>query len=517
MSTLSKIAELQQKKAELQLGGGKEKIEKQHAANKKTARERINLLLDEGSFIEFDAFVSHRGTKLGMESVSAPAEGVVTGYGTVDGRLVYVFAQDFTVIGGSLGEMHAKKICKVMDMAVKMGAPIIGINDSGGARIQEGIDALAGFGDIFYRNTLASGVIPQISVIMGPCAGGAVYSPAIQDFTFMVEKTSQMFITGPQVIKAVTGEDVTSEELGGAAAHNAKSGVAHFAYADEETCIAGIKQLLSYLPSNNLEDAPDFGCDEADLNRISEKLMSIVPDAASKAYDMKEVIAEIADTGSFMEVQSEFAKNIIVGFARFAGRSVGIVANQPKVASGSLDMNSSDKAARFIRFCDSFNIPIVTLTDVPGYLPGVTQEHGGIIRHGAKLLFAYSEATVPKINIIVRKAYGGAYIAMSSKHVGADVVLAWPSAEIAVMGPEGAANIVFKKEIDASADPMATRASKIEEYRNEFANPYEAAKRGYVDDVIEPDSTRPRIISALEMLMSKRENRPAKKHGNIPL
>ncbi len=517
MSTLNKIAELQQKKAELQMGGGKAKIEKQHAANKKTARERIELLLDEGSFIEFDAFVNHRGTKFGMDEISAPAEGVITGYGTIDGRLVYVYAQDFTVIGGSLGEMHAKKICKVMDMAVKMGAPIIGINDSGGARIQEGIDALAGFGDIFYRNTLASGVIPQISVIMGPCAGGAVYSPAIQDFTFMVEKTSQMFITGPQVIKAVTGEDVTSEELGGAQTHNAKSGVAHFAYANEEACIAGIKQLLSYLPSNNLEDAPDYGCNEADLNRISEKLTGIVPDEANKAYDMKEVIAEIVDLDSFMEVQPEFAKNIIVGFARFNGRSVGIVANQPKVASGSLDMDSSDKAARFIRFCDSFNIPIVTLTDVPGYLPGVTQEHGGIIRHGAKLLFAYSEATVPKINIIVRKAYGGAYIAMSSKHVGADVVLAWPSAEIAVMGPEGAANIVFKKEIDASADPMATRAAKIEEYRNEFANPYEAAKRGYVDDVIEPDSTRPRIISALEMLMSKRENRPAKKHGNIPL
>lgn len=517
MSTLGKIADLQQKKAELQMGGGKAKIEKQHSANKKTARERIALLLDEGSFIEFDAFVSHRGTKFGMENVNAPAEGVVTGYGTVDGRLVYVYAQDFTVIGGSLGEMHAKKICKVMDMAMKMGAPIIGINDSGGARIQEGIDALAGFGDIFYRNTLASGVIPQIGVIMGPCAGGAVYSPAIQDFTFMVEKTSQMFITGPQVIKAVTGEDVSAEELGGAGSHSTKSGVAHFSYDSEEACIEGIKKLLSYLPSNNLEDAPDYGCDEADLNRISEKLMSIVPDESGKAYDMKEVIAELADTDSFMEVQPNFAANIIVGFARFGGRSVGIVANQPKVASGSLDINSSDKAARFIRFCDAFNIPLVTLTDVPGYLPGVTQEHGGIIRHGAKLLFAYSEATVPKINVIIRKAYGGAYIAMSSKHVGADVVLAWPTAEIAVMGPEGAANIVFRKEIDSSSDPMATRAEKIEEYRNEFANPYEAAKRGYVDDVIEPDSTRPRIISALEMLMSKRENRPAKKHGNIPL
>ena len=517
MSTLEKISELQRKKAQLELGGGKDKIEKQHAAGKLTARERIQRLMDEGSFIELDAFVQHRGTKFGMDKMSAPAEGVVTGYGTIDGRLVYVYAQDFTVIGGSLGEMHAKKICNVMDMALKTGAPIVGINDSGGARIQEGIDALSGFGDIFFRNTISSGVIPQIAVIMGPCAGGAVYSPAIQDFTFMVDKTSQMFITGPQVIKAVTGENVTADELGGANAHNTKSGVAHFAYADEDGCIAGIKQLLSYLPSNNLEDAPEYGCEEAELNRVSEKLMTIVPDDANKAYDMKEVIAELVDADSFMEIQQGFAKNIVIGLARFNGRSVGIVANQPKVAAGSLDVDSSDKAARFVRFCDSFNIPLVTLTDVPGYLPGVGQEHDGIIRHGAKLLYAYCEATVPKINVIVRKAYGGAYIAMSSKHVGADIVLAWPSAEIAVMGPDGAANIVFKKEIAESGDPMATRAQKIEEYRNELANPYEAAKRGYVDDVIEPDSTRPRIISALEMLLSKRESRPAKKHGNIPL
>ncbi|MCI9625491.1 MAG: methylmalonyl-CoA carboxyltransferase [Clostridia bacterium] len=517
MSTIDKIANLRDRRQTLEQGGGKDKQDKQHASGKKTARERIAMLLDEGSFIEVDAFVEHRGTKFGMENMQAPAEGVVTGYGTVDGRLVFVYAQDFTVIGGSLGEMHAKKICKVMDMAVKMGAPIIGINDSGGARIQEGIDALAGFGEIFFRNTAASGVIPQISVIMGPCAGGAVYSPAIQDFIFMVDKTSQMFITGPQVIKAVTGEDVTADELGGAAAHNAKSGVAHFEYAQEEACIAGIKQLLSYLPSNNLEDAPEYACDEADLNRISEKLMTIVPDDAGKAYDMKEVIAEIVDANSFMEIQEAFAKNIIVGFARMNGRTVGIVANQPKVAAGSLDVDSSDKAARFIRFCDAFNIPLVTLTDVPGYLPGVDQEHHGIIRHGAKLLYAYSEATVPKINVIVRKAYGGAYIAMSSKHVGADMVFAWPTSEIAVMGPDGAANIVFKKDIAAADDPMAMRQAKIEEYRNEFANPYEAAKRGYVDDVIEPDSTRPRIISALEMLMSKRETRPSKKHGNIPL
>jgi len=517
MSTLGKITQLQQKRAEIELGGGADKIEKQHASSKFTARERINMLMDQGSFIELDAFVQHRGTKLGMDKTVAPAEGVITGYGTIDGRLTFVYAQDFTVIGGSLGEMHAKKICKVMDMAVKMGAPIIGINDSGGARIQEGIDALSGFGDIFFRNTLSSGVIPQIAVIMGPCAGGAVYSPAIQDFTFMVDKTSQMFITGPQVIKAVTGETVTADELGGAAAHNNKSGVAHFEYTDEESCIAGIKKLLSYLPSNNLEDAPEYGCDESDLNRISDKLMSIVPDDANKAYDMKEVIAELVDSDSFMEIQQGFAKNIIVGFSRFNGRTVGIVANQPKFSAGSLDVDSSDKAARFIRFCDAFNIPLVTLTDVPGYLPGVAQEHNGIIRHGAKLLFAYCEATVPKINVIIRKAYGGAYIAMSSKHVGADMVLAWPTAEIAVMGPEGAANIVFKKEIDKSEDPIATRQEKIAEYRNEFANPYEAAKRGYVDDVIEPDSTRPRIISALEMLLSKRESRPAKKHGNIPL
>ena len=517
MSTFEKIADLRQKKSTIELGGGQAKIDKQHANGKHTARERIALLLDEGSFIEIDAFVEHRGTKFGMDKTVAPAEGVVAGYGTVDGRLVFVYAQDFTVIGGSLGEMHAKKICKVMDMAVKMGAPIIGINDSGGARIQEGIDALAGFGDIFYRNTLSSGVIPQISVIMGPCAGGAVYSPAIQDFIFMVEKTSQMFITGPQVIKAVTGESVTADELGGAGTQSSKSGVAHFSYDNEEACIEGIKKLLSYLPSNNLEMAPEYDCDEADLNRISEKLISIVPDDANKAYDMKEVIAEIVDIDSFMEVQPNFAKNIIVGFARFNGRTVGMVANQPKFAAGSLDVDSSDKAARFIRFCDCFNIPLVTLTDVPGYLPGVAQEHSGIIRHGAKLLYAYCEATVPKINVIIRKAYGGAYIAMSSKHVGADFVLSWPTAEIAVMGPDGAANIVFKKEIENSEDPIATRAEKIEQYRNEFANPYEAAKRGYIDDVIEPDSTRPRIISALEMLMSKRDSRPSKKHGNIPL
>ncbi len=516
MGTVDKLTDLQNRRNTVVNGGGDAKIKKQHDAGKLTARERILALMDEGSFIEVDAFVEHRCNEFNMADTKAPGEGVVTGYGTVDGRLVYVYAQDFTVIGGSLGEMHAKKICKVMDMAMKMGAPIIGMNDSGGARIQEGIDALSGFGEIFYRNTQASGVIPQISVIMGPCAGGAVYSPAITDFVFMVENTSQMFITGPQVVKAVTGENVTGEELGGAGAHSSKSGVAHFTAKNDKECIEQIKKLLSYLPSNNLENAP-YEAPSDEINRLSEKLTSIIPDEPNKAYNIKDVITEIVDNGEFNEVLAEFAKNIVIGFARMNGTSVGIVANQPNVLAGSLDVNSSDKAARFIRFCDSFNIPVITLTDVPGYLPGVEQEHNGIIRHGAKLLYAYSEATVPKINVILRKAYGGAYIAMSSKHLGADAVFAWPTAEIAVMGPEGAANIIFKKDIAESSDPIATRSEKIEEYRNKFASPYEAAKRGYVDDIIEPDSTRPRIIAALEMLSSKRESRPAKKHGNIPV
>lgn len=516
MSTMDKLNDLQYRRSIIEQGGGADKVKKQHDSGKLTARERILKLLDEGSFVEIDAFVKHRCMDFDMPNTEAPGEGVVTGYGTVDGRLVYVYAQDFTVIGGSLGEMHAKKICKVMDMALKMGAPIIGMNDSGGARIQEGIDALSGFGEIFYRNTISSGVIPQISMIMGPCAGGAVYSPAITDFVFMVEKTSQMFITGPQVIKAVTGEDVTFEELGGAGTHNSVSGVAHFKCSNDEECIQQVRRLLSFLPSNNLENAPVYQCTD-DLNRLSDKLTNIVPDDANKAYDMKEVIVEVVDNGDFFEVQPDFAKNIIIGFARMNGSTVGIIANQPKVLAGALDVNSSDKAARFIRFCDSFNIPIITFTDVPGYLPGVSQEHSGIIRHGAKLLYAYSEATVPKINVIVRKAYGGAYIAMSSKHLGADMVFAWPTAEIAVMGAEGAANIIFRKEIANADDPIATRNEKIQEYRDKFANPYVAAARGYIDDVIEPDSTRPRIISALEMLASKRENRPAKKHGNIPV
>lgn len=516
MRAIEKINDLHLRRQKVEQGGGEDKIKKQHESGKMTARERINTLLDEGSFVEIDAFVKHRSTEFDMAATEAPGEGVVTGYGTIDGRLVYIYAQDFTVIGGSLGEMHAKKICKVMDMAMRMGAPLIGINDSGGARIQEGIDSLKGFGEIFFRNTMASGVIPQISVIMGPCAGGAVYSPAITDFVFMVDKTSQMFITGPQVIKAVTGEDVTFEKLGGADTHNTVSGVAHFNCVDEKECIESIKRLISFLPDNNLSDVPVYAAED-DLNRLGEDLNEIIPDEPNKPYDMKDIITKIVDDGDFFEIHKYFAQNIIIGFARMNGSTVGIVANQPRVMAGVLDVNSSDKAARFVRFCDSFNIPIITFTDVPGYLPGVGQEHNGVIRHGAKLLYAYSEATVPKINVIVRKAYGGAYIAMSSKHLGADMVFAWPTAEIAVMGPDGAANIIFRKEISQAEDPAAVRTQKIEEYRDKFSNPYVAAARGYVDDVIEPATTRPRLISALEMLASKRENRPTKKHGNIPL
>lgn len=516
MGTVDKLTELQFRRQKIEKGGGEAKIKKQHDSKKLTARERINALMDAGSFVEVDAFVSHRCTEFGMDAVEAPGEGVVTGYGTVDGRLVFVYSQDFTVIGGSLGEMHAKKICKVMDMAAKMGAPIIGMNDSGGARIQEGLDALSGFGEIFYRNTVNSGVIPQISVIMGPCAGGAVYSPAITDFIFMVDDTSKMFITGPQVIESVTGEAVTAEDLGGSKVHSEKSGVCHFTAATDEECISEIKKLLSYLPSNNLEEPPYVEPTDA-INRLSEKLTTIVPDNANQAYDVKEVIAEVVDNGEFFEVQKDFATNIVVGYARMNGMSVGIVANQPKVKAGALDCDASDKAARFIRTCDSFNIPVVTFTDTPGYFPGVDQEHRGIIRHGAKLLYAYAEATVPKINVITRKAYGGAYIAMSSKHLDTDVVMAWPTAEIAVMGPEGAANIIFKNDIAESENPIATREDKIQDYKNKFATPFVAAQRGYIDDVIEPDSTRPRIIAALEMLSSKRDSRPAKKHGNLPV
>ena len=514
--SIDKINDLHSKLDKITAAGGDDKIARQHKAGKLTARERINLLMDPDSFIELDAFVKHRCNEFGMESVDAPAEGVVTGYGTVDGRLVYVYAQDFTVIGGSLGEMHAKKICKVLDLALKMGAPTVGINDSGGARIQEGVDALSGYGNIFYRNTIASGVVPQISVIMGPCAGGAVYSPALTDFTFMVDKTSQMFITGPQVIKAVTGEEVTSEELGGAMTHNRISGVAHFISPDEKTCIEDIKRLLSFLPSNNMETAPIFETDD-DINRIEEQLNEIVPDNPNKPYDMKDIIRAIVDNGDFMEVQEYYAQNIITAYARINGASIGIIANQPKVLAGCLDINASDKAGRFIRTCDAFNIPILNLVDVPGFLPGTNQEYGGIIRHGAKMLYAYSEATVPKVTLIVRKAYGGAYLAMCSKDLGADMVFAWPSAEIAVMGPDGAANIIFKKDIEGAEDPVQTRAEKIQEYKDKFATPYIAAKRGYVDAVIEPKESRPRLANAFEMLASKRENRPAKKHGNLPV
>lgn len=516
MATMDKLNELRTRKEKAVQGGGVEKINKQHDSGKLTARERLEKLFDSGSFVEIDAFVEARSIEFDMQKKKVAGDGVVTGYGNIDGRLVYASAQDFTVIGGSLGEMHAKKITKVMDMAVKMGAPFISINDSGGARIEEGIDALSGFGDIFFRNTLASGVVPQISVIMGPCAGGAVYSPAITDFIFMVENTSQMFITGPQVIKAVTGEDVTFEKLGGADTHNSISGVAHFKCSGEDECLENIKKLISFLPDNNLSDAPLYQSSD-DMNRASAELDDIIPEGANKPYNMIDIITHIVDDGNFFEIQKHFAKNIIIGFGRLNGSTVGIIANQPNNMAGSLDVNSSDKAARFVRFCDAFNIPIVTFTDVPGYLPGVGQEHSGVIRHGAKLLYAFSEATVPKINVIVRKAYGGAYIAMNSKHLGADMVFAWPTAEIAVMGPDGAANIIFRKEIAQAADPVAARNQKIEEYRDKFSNPYIAAARGYVDDVIEPATTRPRLINALDMLASKRETRPSKKHGNIPL
>lgn len=500
----------------IQMGGGAKRIEKQHANGKLTARERLDLLFDEASFIEIDKFVEHRCTNFEMEKLEAPSDGVVVGYGTVDGRLVFSFAQDFTVVGGSLGEMHAAKICKVQDMALKMGAPIVGINDSGGARIQEGVDALSGYGKIFYRNTIASGVIPQISVIMGPSAGGAVYSPAITDFIFMVEGVSKMFITGPQVIKSVTGEEVTQDELGGADTHNKISGVAHFKDKTEEDCIERVKKLLSLLPSNNLEESPVYESSD-DINRIEEKLNEVVPINPNKPYDMKDVIALLADNADFFEVQEYYAQNIITGYIRLNGKTIGVVANQPKVLAGCLDINASDKAARFIRTCDAFNIPLLNLVDVPGFLPGANQEFGGIIRHGAKMLYAYSESTVAKVTVIVRKAYGGAYIAMCNKELGADQVFAWPNAEIAVMGPDGAANIIFKNDIKNAEDPITMREDKIEEYRDTIANPYTAAKRGYVDDVIEPSMTRPRLISAFDMLESKRESKPAKKHGNMPL
>lgn len=503
-----KRRELALRQQKVQLGGGEKRIAQQHAKGKQTAQERLGQLFDAGTFVELDQFVTHRCVYFGMDQKELPGEGVVTGYGTIEGRLVYAFAQDFTVEGGSLGEMHAAKICKVLDLAMKMGAPVVGINDSGGARIQEAVDAMSGYGQIFRRNTHASGLVPQISVIMGPCAGGAVYSPALTDFIYMVEKESQMFITGPAVIKAVTAEEVTGEQLGGTLTHNAVSGVAHFKAADEADCIAQIRRLLRFLPSNNLDGAPLQETADPD-DRMEAQLNLLLPDHPNQPYDMKEVISRIVDDADFYEVHEHFARNIITCFARFGGQAAGIIANQPSVMAGCLDINASDKAARFIRFCDAFNLPVVNLIDVPGFLPGTDQEYGGIIRHGAKMLYAYSEATVPKVSVILRKAYGGSYIAMCSQDLGADQVLAWPTAEIAVMGPAGAANIIFRKDADVE--------TKTKKYVEEFSTPYKAAERGFVDRVIEPRETRPNIINALRMLKTKRESRPPRKHGNIPL
>jgi len=513
---LEKIKELIQLRATAHLGGGQKRIDSQHQKGKFTARERINMLLDEGSFDEIDTFVLHRSTNFGIDKTKFLGDGVVTGSGTIDGRLVYVFAQDFTVFGGALSEMLASKICKVMELAMKMGAPVIGLNDSGGARIQEGINALSGYGDIFQNNILASGVVPQISAIFGPCAGGAVYSPALTDFNIMSKGTSYMFLTGPKVVKTVTGEDVTQEQLGGASVHASKSGVAHFAVDNEEEGIRLIRHLLSFIPQNNMEDAPCVEPTDA-IDRVDDALNEIIPDQPNKGYNMYEVIGTIVDNGEFLEIHRDWAKNIIIGFARFNGQSVGIVANQPMVMAGALDSNASRKAARFVRFCDAFNIPLVTLVDVPGFLPGTGQEYNGVIVHGAKLLYAYGEATVPKITVTLRKSYGGAYIVMSSKHLRSDVNLAWPSAEIAVMGPAGAVEVIFAKEVAAAENPAEAAAQKEEEYRKAFANPYNAASYGFMDDVIEPRNTRFRIIRALEQLRTKKQINPAKKHDNLPL
>ena len=498
------------------LGGGQVQIEKQHTKGKFTARERIEKLLDPGTFVETGMYVSHRAVGLGMETAHPATDGVITGWGKIDGRLIYIFAQDFTILGGSLGEAHGRKIAQLMDLAYQNGAPIIGLNDSGGARIQEGVDSLASYGEIFYRNTRASGVIPQISLIMGPCAGGAVYSPGINDFVFMVDKNAYMFITGPEVIKAVTHEDVDFDSLGGAVVHSEKSGVAHFTAPDEDALLSQLRWLLSYLPSNNLTPPP-FIPPNDDSQRLNPELEQIVPIDPQQPYDMHSVIEAIADGGEFLEIQPDYAQNIIVGFARLAGHPVGFVANQPGYLAGVLDINASDKGARFIRFCDAFHIPLVTLVDTPGFLPGSEQEHDGIIRHGAKMIYAYSEATVPKVAIILRKAYGGAYIVMSSKHLKCDYNLAWPQAEIAVMGPEGAVKIIFRKEINAAEDPAAAALERTRQYREEFANPYLAASRGYLDDVIVPGESRMRLIAALESLREKRQSTPSRKHGNIPL
>ncbi|MFI5255878.1 MAG: acyl-CoA carboxylase subunit beta [Gemmatimonadales bacterium] len=511
-----KLALLEHRAAEAELGGGEARLAAQHNKGKLSARERLDLLLDEGSFVELDRFVVHRSHDFGLEEQLVYGDGVVTGYGRIEGRLVYVFSQDFTVFGGSLSESFAEKICKIMDLAVRNGAPVIGLNDSGGARIQEGVVSLGGYADIFLRNTLASGVVPQISAILGPCAGGAVYSPAITDFTYMVRKTSYMFVTGPNVVKTVTHEDVTMEELGGADTHNAMSGVAHFAHDSEPACLQAIRDLFQFIPSNNAEEPPRGRGTDA-RGRRDEALLDIVPDNPNKPYDMHEVIRRVVDDGRFYEVQSQFGGNILCGFAHLGGYSIGIVANQPAMLAGVLDINASIKAARYIRFCDAFNIPIVTFEDVPGFLPGVAQEHNGIIRHGAKLLFAYCEATVPKLTVITRKAYGGAYDVMSSKHIRGDLNLAWPTAEIAVMGPKGAVEILFRREIAASDEPAAATEAKINEYRAKFAHPYVAAGRGYLDDIIDPRDTRPRLIDALDTLRTKRDRNPPKKHGNIPL
>ncbi|KAA0549502.1 acyl-CoA carboxylase subunit beta [Bacillus sp. BGMRC 2118] len=515
MDIYEKINDLYDRKREVELGGGDDRIDKQHEKGKLTARERIDLLVDPGTFVELNPFIEHRSQDFGLGDKKGPGDGVVTGYGKVHGRPIYLFSQDFTVFGGALGEMHAKKISNIMDLAAKNGAPVVGLNDSGGARIQEGVVSLDGYGHIFYRNAIYSGVVPQISVIMGPCAGGAVYSPAITDFVFMVEETSQMFITGPKVIETVTGEKISSEDLGGAKMHNSVSGNAHFSGKTEEEVLEQVRHLLSYLPQNNEEKPPKSEHDgESDYR---ENLTETIPFDPLRPYDVRTVVEQVVDEGSFMEVHKDFARNIVVGLARIKGEVVGLVCNQPKVMAGGLDIDSSDKAARFIRFCDSFNIPIITFEDVTGFFPGVKQEHGGIIRHGAKILYAYSEATVPKLTVILRKAYGGAYVALNSKAIGADLVYAWPNAEIAVMGPQGAANIIFAREIENSVNPEQTRADKIEEYREKFANPYVAAKMGMVDDVIDPRETRIKLIQALEMLRNKREERPRKKHGNIPL
>ena len=516
MNLEQKLAELKRRDTLAEAGGGPERRAREHKQGKMSARERIEFLLDEGTFEETDKLVTHRCTDFGMEEQTYYGDGFLTGYGRIEGRLVFVFAQDFTVFGGSLSETNAAKIVKIMETAMRVGAPVIGLNDSGGARIQEGVRSLAGYADIFLRNVLASGVVPQISAIMGPCAGGAVYSPAMTDFILMVQNTSYMFITGPDVIKAVTHEEVTKDELGGALTHNEKSGVAHFMAHDDAECLSMIRELLSFVPSNNLDDPPRKPCSDP-VDRADERLDSIVPAESNQPYDIKDVITAVVDDAYFFEVQEHYAKNIVVGFARLNGKPVGIVANQPAFLAGVLDVNASIKGARFVRFCDCFNIPLVTFEDVPGFLPGTEQEYGGIITHGAKLLYAFSEATVPKITVITRKAYGGAYCVMASKHIRTDVNYAWPTAEIAVMGPEGAVNIVYRRELEKSDNPAADRAAKIEEFRDRFANPYVAAERGYLDAVIRPRDTRRQLIRALEMLENKRDKNPPKKHGNIPL